>query len=197
MQKTQVQSLGSIPDPGSGRFPGERNSNLLQYSCLENSMDRGAWQTTVYGVAESGTTEWLSNQRALTIENLCPLLMRFIYTNIYYTIEICILLKYIYNWKLSPLTFSILSFWIFWYFDVKLLGLFLGDFLNFYFQTLLVSFIFVAIFLIFSNSFFSVPFHDPVSWVQSVFVSQRILRINFFVVFNPLHSQFLYVLFSL
>ena len=33
--------LGSIP--GLGRFPGEGNDNLLQYSCLENSMDRGAW----------------------------------------------------------------------------------------------------------------------------------------------------------
>ena len=41
--------LGSIP--GSGRTPGERNGNLLQYSCLENPMDRGAWQVTVYGVA--------------------------------------------------------------------------------------------------------------------------------------------------
>ena len=44
---------GSIP--GSGRSPGERNDNLLQYSCLENSMDRGAWQATVHGVAKSQT----------------------------------------------------------------------------------------------------------------------------------------------
>ena len=36
--------------PGSGRSPGEGNSNALQYSCLETSMDRGAWQVTVYGV---------------------------------------------------------------------------------------------------------------------------------------------------
>ena len=41
--------LGSIS--GSGRSPGERNGNLLQYSCLENPMDRGAWHVTVYGVA--------------------------------------------------------------------------------------------------------------------------------------------------
>ena len=46
--------LGSIP--GSGRFPGERNGNLLQYSCLENSMDRGGWWATVHGIAESDTT---------------------------------------------------------------------------------------------------------------------------------------------
>ena len=41
--------------PGSGRFTGERNVNSLQYSCLENSMDRGAWWTRVYGVEKSGT----------------------------------------------------------------------------------------------------------------------------------------------
>ena len=39
--------------PGSGRYPGEENGNPLQYSCLENSMDRGAWQATVCGVAKS------------------------------------------------------------------------------------------------------------------------------------------------
>ena len=37
--------------PGLGRSPGEGNRNLLQYSCLENPMDRGAWHVTVYGVA--------------------------------------------------------------------------------------------------------------------------------------------------
>ena len=42
---------GSIS--GSGRSPGERNSNPLQYSCLENPMDRGAWWATVHGVAKS------------------------------------------------------------------------------------------------------------------------------------------------
>ena len=43
---------GSIP--GSGRSPGERNGYPLQYSCLENSMDRGAWQATVHGVTRVG-----------------------------------------------------------------------------------------------------------------------------------------------
>ena len=42
--------LGSIP--GSERFPGEGNGNPLQYSCLENPMDRGAWWATVHGVAK-------------------------------------------------------------------------------------------------------------------------------------------------
>ena len=40
--------------PGSGRSPGEGNGNPLQYSCLENPMDRGDWQATVYGVARVG-----------------------------------------------------------------------------------------------------------------------------------------------
>ena len=42
--------LGLIP--GLGRFPGEGNGNPLQYSCLENLMDRGAWWITVHGVAK-------------------------------------------------------------------------------------------------------------------------------------------------
>ena len=44
--------LGSIP--GSGRSPGEGNGNPLQYSCLENPMDKGAWQATVHEVARVG-----------------------------------------------------------------------------------------------------------------------------------------------
>ena len=41
--------------PGSGKFPEVGNGNPLQYSCLENSMDRGAWWTVVHGVAKSRT----------------------------------------------------------------------------------------------------------------------------------------------
>ena len=46
-----VGALGFIP--GLGRYSGEGNGNPLQYSCLENSMDRGAWRATVHGVAEN------------------------------------------------------------------------------------------------------------------------------------------------
>ena len=41
--------------PGSGRTPGEGNGYPLQHACLENSMDRGAWQATVYGLTKSQT----------------------------------------------------------------------------------------------------------------------------------------------
>ena len=41
--------------PGLGRSPGVGNGNPLQYSCLENPMDKGAWQATLYGVAKNQT----------------------------------------------------------------------------------------------------------------------------------------------
>ena len=61
-----VRDVGSIP--GSGRSPGGGHGNPLQYSCLENPMDRGAWWATVHGVAKSRTR--LSNFRLQSEKDL-------------------------------------------------------------------------------------------------------------------------------
>ena len=57
MVKNLTASVGDIRDvgliSGSGRSPGEGNGNPLQYSFLENSMDRGDWWATVHGIAKS------------------------------------------------------------------------------------------------------------------------------------------------
>ena len=59
MVKSLSASLGDTRDkgliPGLRRSPGEGNGNLLQYLCLENAMDRGAWQATVHEFAKSQT----------------------------------------------------------------------------------------------------------------------------------------------
>ena len=59
MVKNPPADAGDTADmglmPGLGRSPGVGNDNSFQYSCLENPMDRGPWQTTVHGVAKSQT----------------------------------------------------------------------------------------------------------------------------------------------
>ena len=61
MVKNPPAKAGDIRDmgliPGSGSSPGGENDNRLQYSCLENPMDRGAQRATVHGVTKSDTTE--------------------------------------------------------------------------------------------------------------------------------------------
>ena len=66
--------MGSIP--GLGRSPGGGNGNPLQCSCLENSMDRGAWQATVHGVAMSRT--WLEGLSALIHTSIIKAIFRFL-----------------------------------------------------------------------------------------------------------------------
>ena len=68
MQKMWVWSLGwGIPS----RYPREGNDRLLQYSCWENPMDRGAWRATVHGVAKSQT--WLSDWAEVQWQSVRPL----------------------------------------------------------------------------------------------------------------------------
>ena len=55
VDKESAYSTGNLSSiPGLGRAPGEVNGNPLQYYCLENPMDRGAWQATVHGVTRAG-----------------------------------------------------------------------------------------------------------------------------------------------
>ena len=58
VKKLPAGELGLISE--SGRSPGEENGNPLQYSCLDNPMDTGAWWATVHEVAELDTTEQLT-----------------------------------------------------------------------------------------------------------------------------------------
>ena len=74
MRNTTVNA-GDTRDVGLisrlGRFPGVGNGNSLQYSCLENSMDRGAWWATVHGVAKR-RTQWSTCTTAGAVKILNP-----------------------------------------------------------------------------------------------------------------------------
>ena len=64
-----IRDMGLIP--GFGRSPGGRLDNQLQYSCLENPMDRGAWQATVHGVTQSQTCSVQLSSVAQSCPTLC------------------------------------------------------------------------------------------------------------------------------
>ena len=70
--------------PGSGRSPGEGNGNRLQYSCLENPMDREAWWATVHGVAKSRT-------RRSDFTSFLPSLQSHLTSGIYWRLQLCTL----------------------------------------------------------------------------------------------------------
>ena len=75
--------------PGSGRFPREGNGNPLQYSCLENPMDRGPWQATVHGTAKSGTRLKRLSMHAFCI--LC-IFVQYLYFYMYKKEGLCLCL---------------------------------------------------------------------------------------------------------
>ena len=71
-----VRDVGSIP--GFRRFPGGRHGNPLQYSCLENPMDRGAWKAAVHRATQSQTRlKQLSMKHARTAVHQAPLSVEF------------------------------------------------------------------------------------------------------------------------
>ena len=68
MVKNQPANAGDAGViPGSGRSPGEGNDNQLQYSCLGNSMDKGAWLSIVHGVAELCMTDHACANQAIIL----------------------------------------------------------------------------------------------------------------------------------
>ena len=74
--KASVYNAGDLgSSPGLGRYPGEGNGNPLQYYCLENLMDRGAWQAAVYGVTKSRTrlSDFTSSLNKLLEDKECDL----------------------------------------------------------------------------------------------------------------------------
>ena len=90
--KNPPPNEGDVRDPGSilesGRSPGREHGNPLQYSCLENPMDRGAWRATVHGVAKNWTP--LKRLSAHT-ENIFLFLPFYFFFLSFFTLEIGIL----------------------------------------------------------------------------------------------------------
>ena len=77
-----LASAGATGDvssiPGPGRFPGEGNGNPLQYSCLDNPMDRGAWWATVHGATELDTNDHVTLTQSVYLIDICMSLYVFV-----------------------------------------------------------------------------------------------------------------------
>ena len=111
--------------PGLGRSPGRGNDNLLQYSCLENSVDRGAWRATVHGVAKSRTRlrdfHTHRHTHTHTVDLQCCVTLRctaqwfkHIFVSMYLFIPFHILSSYrlLQNIKCSFLCYTVDPFWL-------------------------------------------------------------------------------------
>ena len=79
MQELQAGDTDLIP--GSGRSPGGGNDSPLQYSCLENSVDRGAWRATIHEVAESQTqlSHWTHTHTRIEFPTFCLSSLDFVF----------------------------------------------------------------------------------------------------------------------
>ena len=73
-----IRDVASVP--GSGRSSGGGHGNPLQYSCLENPIDRGAWQATVHSFTELDKAEWLNNHTHIHTK-MCIFHMQNIFSN--------------------------------------------------------------------------------------------------------------------
>ena len=110
-----VRDVGSVP--GSGRFPGGGQGSPLQYSCLDNPMDRGAWRATVCGVKES-QTKW-SRLAQHSVTRKCDQYLHFslpssppshTYTSTHAAVDTCIVFREVENSPCFPFSWRVSFF---------------------------------------------------------------------------------------
>ena len=98
---SQCMRLKTSSIPGLGRSVREGHGSLLQYSCLENLMDRGAWWAMVHGVAKSQTQmKWLDTWLALTLSYIQSLVI-FYLNYLYYIYELFKSITLSRNWPIT------------------------------------------------------------------------------------------------
>ena len=94
-----IRDVGSIP--GSGRSSGGGHGNTLQYTCLENSMDRGPWQATVHRVAKNRTQ--LSDLANMHAQQYCLLFFSAMSQLLCFSYSLCIFKMYLIHKQKCPL----------------------------------------------------------------------------------------------